>query len=486
MYGRIATVSVDNTVVRTVAKKVIDDLKNNLDIDNKAFIALSNVFEQNTFTSGVNVSLDKNSVENPIAETIEARIDVNKLNGMTTQKPINEEHNIFKTKDMRISTEFVNHEMVITIIYKTKSKVNADRLKNYLEDHYNTKGAGFLHMVEYYYIFPKTLTDLLVDVYSTGVEKDTTPKTLAEYIQSGNYKNAITGISDVNGVEGRVGLAALATTKLHGMFENDLTNINTEHERDKGDWSVSMEYKLNFMIPRSFIVDFEISINNKLIDEKWLEERTVNPEVRRKKDNLYDGEIINIPFMYDYAIIPPFDNHTPYIPNNKHIIPMMSVLTVLESVDTRNLFNLNQLYYYSIDESLLDYIKENRLEVVRPTPGLYHSLILLDLYKDGKLQARDNLEILEDLTLRLTRPPEMTSVYRIVLSIVTNKNLLTKEANKGIEKFGDKIDIVFSKSGDDYRLADRNTPKELMRISDYRTITSQISVVNTFVKENKI
>lgn len=64
MYRRIPTVSVDNTVGRTVALKLIEDLKNNLSVFSKAFVSLEGIYTNEVFSTGIgrNVSLDKNTI----------------------------------------------------------------------------------------------------------------------------------------------------------------------------------------------------------------------------------------------------------------------------------------------------------------------------------------------------------------------------------------------------------------------------------------
>lgn len=140
MYARIPTINTSNTVTRTVAKKIIEDLKSNLSIDNKAFIALENIFDTRTFTSGINVAIDKNEYEMPLAERILAKIDNNKVNDYNVGSIINNTKELFNNGYIAISTEFINYEMSITITYQTMSKVNADELVNYLRDHAITRG----------------------------------------------------------------------------------------------------------------------------------------------------------------------------------------------------------------------------------------------------------------------------------------------------------------------------------------------------------
>jgi hypothetical protein len=490
MYARIPTVSVDNTVGRTVALKVIQDLKSNLNVFSKAFVALENIFSQDTFQSGVaNISIDKNSLEIPIVEKLEAKIESRKLNGLTVGNFQNQGTNIFKTYGLSIDAEMVNTELNISLEYKTKSKVNAGKLENMLKDHHITKGNGFYHNVFYYYNIPDDILGLMEDIVDTRKINHDDGKDIIDFIKSGNIQNMITLRSDVNGLEGDVGLAVISKSRIHGVFTVELSEVKPEYDRDANLWSIQLEYKVNYLSPESFLIDYEILHNNTMLDpDKYLMEKMDNPDTRRESDNLYPMQMYDNSYKFDYVAIPPFDNHKPLAFKSKTITPIMSVLCSITPDDKRSLFNLTELEYYDLSDSVLDYIKATKNYITKQAKFFYKSVFRLDIYKDDKLQFRDILEIDDDLNVFTNIDLDITGVYRCVLSIITDMKMIDVEYRSLVDDILDSnvLSIIYTGNVEkDFRVSDSNIAKMINPVKHSTMRTAQISTIQTFFKKGE-
>lgn len=490
MYARIPTVSVDNTVGRTVALKVIQDLKSNLNVFSKAFVALENIFSQDTFQSGVaNISIDKNSLEIPIVEKLDAKIESRKLNGLTVGNFQNQGTNIFKTYGLSIDAEMVNTELNINLEYKTKSKVNAGKLENMLRDHHITKGNGFYHNVFYYYNIPDELLGLMEDIVDARKVNFDDGKDIIDFITSGNIQNMITLRSDVNGIEGDVGLAVVSKSRIHGVFTSELPEVKSEFDKDANEWTIQLEYKVNYLSPESFLVDFELLHYNTILDtDKYMIEKMDNPDTRREADNLYPMLMYDTSYKFDYIAIPPFDNHKPLAFKSKTIIPIMSVLCSITPDDLRSLFNLTELEYYDLSDNVLDYIRATKDYITKQAKFFYKSVFRLDIYKDNKLQFRDILEIDDDLNVFTNIDLDITGVYRCVLSIITDMKMIELEYRPLVDSMLDKdiLSIIYTgKVEEDYRVADSNIAKLINPVKYSTMRTAQISTIQTFFKKGE-
>ena len=488
MFLRIPTVSVDNTVGRTVTLKVIQDLKKNLDVFSKAFVALENIFTENTYTSGVNVTIDKNSLEIPIVEKVDAKITSRKLNGLTVGNFQNVGFNIFKTKGLKIDTEYINTELVVSLTYKTKSKVNATKLEKMLIDHHITKGCGFYHDVVFYYDIPNFLLGLMEDIVNTRKINNDDGTNILDFIRSGNILNAITLSGDVNGLEGDVGLASIGKSRLHGIFDSELPEVKAEHDKDLNEWSLSVDYKTNYMSPEAFLVDFEILCNNTMLDsDKYLVEKMDNPDTRRESDGFYPMPMVTNKYSYDYVAIPPYDNHRPYVSSSKNIVPLMSILTQISLDDKKSLFNLNELEYYELDTDVLNYIKATKEYVVEYAKLYYRSIFMLDIYKDDVLMPKGTLTIDDDLNVLATNDLDITGTYRCVLSLIKNMSMIDVRYRNLIDMIdSDKIKDIYTGDKDkDYRVSDMNISQDIYPVGTWRMITAQVSTVQTFLKKGE-
>ena len=487
MYARIPTVSVDNTVSRSIALKIIQDLKSNLSVFSKAFVALENIFAQDTFESGVgNISIDKNSLEIPIVEKLDAKIESRKPNGLTVTNFRNKGSNIFKNDSMSIDTEYINTELVISLEYKTKSKVNANKLVNMLKDHNVVRGSGFYHDVWYYYIIPDYLLKLMEDIVATKKINHDDNKSIIDFIKEGNILNVIALRSDINGLEGDVGLTAIGRSRIHGVFDSELSDIRAEHDKELSEWTVNLQYKTNFMSPESFLVDFEVVCNNTLLDpDEYLIEKQDNPDVRREKDDLYPFIMYSVPYNYDYVAIPPFDNHKPIVAKSKSSFPLMSILFLISPDDKKSMFNLKELEYYTLDNDVLDYIKRTKEHLTSEAKLYYKSIFKLDLYKNGILQPRNIMQIDDDLNVSAINDLDITGVYRCVLSIITNMSMIDPSYRKMVDIIdNNKLEVIYKGIPEkDIRVADVNIEKDIYPVGVWRMITAQTSIVQTFLKK---
>lgn len=487
MYARIPTTNISNTVARTIAIKIIKDLKSNLSIDSKAFVALENVLDEKTFTSGINVSIDKNEYEVPLAERIIAKIDNSKISEYTVGNPINDCKPLFYNEHLAVSTEFINYEMSISITYQTRSKVNAEELVNYLKDHAITRGSGYMHSVDYYYIFPISLLGLMEDIFTTGKINVNDDKTFIDFLKSGNIMNAIVLTSDINGYQGTdIGLAAVATNQIHGLFEVDIKDTVKEFDSGTNTWSVPVTYKLNYMSPESLIVDYALLVNNKMLPNKYyIEKANHATDPNRVVNNLYPDGFTITEYKQDYVSIPPFDNHKVNVQSNKIFKPILSVLVEITLLDLKTLFTLDNLYYYNIKEEYIEYMKLNYLSMVKPMRRGFDSIFTLDIYDGNKLLDKSMITIDNMLNISSVEDLDITRVYRVVLSVVTDFTLLTPIGLNSIKPLNvdKKLDnIITSLITNDYRIADSDNPRYITPVTTGKMITAQTSTIETFFK----
>lgn len=487
MYARIPTINTSNTVARTVAKKIIEDLKSNLSIDNKAFIALENIFDTKTFTSGINVSIDKNEYEMPLAERILAKIDNNKANEYNVGSIINDAKELFNNGYIAISTEFINYEMTITITYQTMSKVNADELVNYLRDHGFTRGGGYTHLVDYYYLIPDVLLGLMEDIFTASKKNIDDGTNFIDFIKSGNIRNAIVLTSDINGFDGDVGLAAIASNRINGIFDIEIRNPEKEFDTSTNKWSVPVTYKINYKYPDSLIVDYSLLINNAMIPAKYYIQKSdhaVDP--KRVKDLLPSDEFNIMSYKEDYVAIPPYDNHMIKVQNSKVLKPILCVLSAISTTDKTTLFNLTDLHYYKIKDEYIQYMKDNHTYLTTGMSKGFHNIFTLDIYEDKKLLSKSILTVDNELNISSNIDLDITKVYRVVLSVLVDFSLLSSRGNSSIKplQIENKIDSVIDAiKHNDYRIADSDNARCIIPVNSGSMLTAQNTIIKTFFKE---
>ncbi len=487
MYARIPTINVSNTVARTVAKKIVSDLKSNLSIDHKAFIALENLFDTKTFISGVNVTLDKNELEIPIAEKIVAKIENDKMNDYTVGGILHESKEVFNNGHIAISTEFVNYEMVISMTYETMSKVHAEELVNMLRANSITRGGGYVHLVDYYYLIPDILLGLLEDMFTAGKINYEDGKTFFDFLSAGNALNAMVLTSDINGFEGDIGLAIMASNSINGLFDIEIRNPEKEFDSGTNKWSVPVTYKINYLSPESFIVDFALLVNNSMLPERYYIQKAdhaVDPN--RVRNDLPPNDLVLIEYKQDYVAIPPYDNHKIKMQNSNILKPIICVLACISPADKKTLFNLTDLVYYKIKDEYIDYMKTNHMYLTSGLNKGFNSIFTLDIYEDKALMSKSKITVDSELNISAVDDLDITKLYRVVLSVMVDLSLLSPIGLNSIKPLNvnkSLPNILTALKQNDYRLADSDTDRYIIPINTGSMKTAQATIIETFLKE---
>lgn len=299
--------------------------------------------------------------------------------------------------------------------------------------------------------------------------------------------NAIVLTSDINGYQGTdIGLAAVATNQIHGLFDVDIKEATKEFDSDTNTWSVPITYKVNYMSPESLIVDYALLINNSMLPNKYyIEKANHATDPNRVVNNLYPEEFKIIEYKQDYVSIPPFDNHKVSVQSNKIFKPILSVLVNITPTDLKTLFNLTELYYYKIKDEYIDYMKLNYLSIVRPMRKGFDGIFTLDIYDGNRLLPKNTLTIDNLLNISSVEDLDITRVYRVVLSVVTDFTMLTPIGLTSIKPLNvDKqlTNIITSLITNDYRIADSDNNRYIIPVSNGAMLTAQVSTIETFFK----
>lgn len=475
-----------NTVLRSIVTSVVTDLKNNLGVDNSAFVNLSNILDDVNSVSGLNVALDNNAYENPIIERIDAQVNLNKISDINVTDRNNPSKIIFfKNKHLELGTEYSNYELSIDLTYHTKSKTNIDKLITWLKNHYLYSNDGFMHKLDFYTIIPNSLLGLIEDVYTTAKINYDDGVAFLEYLKTANVINAIRISSDVNGVSGDKGLVVIGSMiDIHGQFDTELKEVKSEFDKDNYDWSTTLTYKLNYMGPEIYHIDFSTMVNNTLISDYYYINRLAQNSVESVKKGLWDEGYYIENRSRKYVAIPPYDNHKPNLIDYRFSYPLCSIMCMISNTDKKNLFSLDNLIYYELTDKVSSYMKSNYDGLVS-TRGRFDSLFFLELYKDDELQDSSNINVDINLNVSGKVDLDIRCTYRVVLNILLDLNLLTTKGRNSLIGI-DLADFntVINGLGGRYNTGGGGLGiKYTIPISTFERKTSQVSIIQTLLKK---
>ena len=501
MYAEVPLKGISNTVSRTTALKVVEDLKDALSIEPDAYVALENMFTNNTYTSGINVPVDKSTLDRPNIERVSVAITEDSMSEYAVSMGYDKTNPLFKNPHVSIGTKMIPMSMKLEISYETKSSVNADELLNYLRDHLVRKGGGYVHMVDSYYLIPQSVLGLLEDTYTTAGINIPNDRTFLEYVLiDGNIVKAITLKSNINGEGNNAGLAALLQTKIHGSFETSIRDIKSELDKDKNEYAVVLSYKLEYMRPETLTLDYEILVNNSFLPSKYYKEEYITDiDAKRYRDEIWNDRYTIMEVKQNYVSIPPFDNYRPMAQTTMSMKPVLSALTKIDKTDLRNLLILDRLHYYEFNDIIRDYLHTNRESLLDDLRGGYDSIFILDLYEGSYLMDRGTLTIDDDMLVSSTVDLDISKVYRVILSIIVDSNLLSVKGKNSIKDLDDEMlsELLTSVNADsdglstpgstetiakDHRVVDSDLPRYMIPFSAHTRYTAQVTTVETFFK----
>lgn len=481
-----------NTVVRSITRSIVSDLKNNLGMDNSAFIQLENLLDVQTVYSGVNVSLVNNVYESPVIEKVSAKITNNKINDYNVLDRVNPSKIVFlKNKYIEIGTEYVNSELIIDITYQTKSKTNSDEMAAYLRNHYLYSNDGYMHKLDFYTEIPKGLLGMIEDVYTTGNVNYDSGLNFLEFIKEANVVNAIKLSSDVNGLGGDVGLVVMGSLiNIHGQFDSDLREVKAEYDKENNSWDTTLSYRVNYMMPEMYHIDFSVLVNNTMLPDLYYTQRIAHNHDKTVDTDLFDIGYTLTTYREKYLAIPPYDNHKPTLTEYRYSYPLCSILSSIELLDLKTLFNLTDLVYYEITTPVVSYMKTNHIGMTGNT-GLYDSIFYLELYKDNRLTDSRILTVDTDLNVSSTIDLDITSSYRVVLCMITDLNMLSDNGRNSLIGIDFSIfDTVLQGLGRSYRgisglMYTGFGSKSIIPVSTPTRLTAQVSIIQTLIKPLK-
>ena len=130
-------------------------------------------------------------------------------------------------------------------------------------------------------------------------------------------------------------------------------------------------------------------------------------------------------------------------------------------------------------------MKLNYLSMVKPMRRGFDSIFTLDIYDGNKLLDKSTITIDNMLNISSVEDLDITRVYRVVLSVVTDFTLLTPIGLNSIKPLNvdKKLDnIITSLIKNDYRIADSDNPRYITPVTNGKMITAQTSTIETFFK----
>jgi len=418
MITRVSVLDgIEHTFVQPIINTIRDDLNRKIIKDPEAFSY--DVGNYNRENVEVTDNTYDNTIGGPVLSyTYEITPDENMRLGTNTYHPLNKIMLLDRTNGFNVRPNYKGIDLTIHFTYKTQSKTLAQRVISNLQAYYDISGYTMAHNLPYSYLIPNNVLALINDIKALR-ELDMDLMGYIDVISIYKLDRTINRGSNYS-----VPVFRGVFNNIFGMFEEVPSDVNIE-KQDDAYFDVSFSYKVSIKQPYSLTVQYPIIVNNKRIPDRWLPRETIAKQIDHAEDKLDITHVISKykSFKDNEAAmfhIPTYDN---FYPLGYDRADMMRAVSILLEVDPDNpnlLFNINDLRYIGIPDSLINYMSEcDSSELFE-----YHmALVYLELY-DGNNKRDLKLYKDEDGNIKTEEPLLITSSYHLVINFITDRSVI--------------------------------------------------------------
>ena len=346
---------------------------------------------------------------------------------------------------MHLRPVYVRADIVFNITYVSSSREDVYRWYHDLRLKVSQLADINIHDVEYTYMLPGPLLNLLRDVYKLRNEVEVGRwHTFLDYVLYGST-GRLRGMSDMMGDKIELGIDE-KQSRIVGQYGFSPLPDKPEYDSDKSKYKVSFEYRVSIEVPVAIKARYPVLICNQLLPSKYVLPTETNNDVEDRPrytsgtmDGLhtFESTLSNHTTPLGYVRIPGFDDWI--IPHTieKHV-PVLSVLAAISKDDRRTLFNLDtDIEPFTLSPVLLDWLRSGEYQYLSKP---YFSIFYLQLYRDDKLIDWDTLEITSSLTIQSKVDLQLCKTYHVVLNLLVDVSILQ---DRMLKVFIDRPDILY-------------------------------------------
>ena len=350
--------------------------------------------------------------------------------------------------DAIIIPKYLKRKVTMNYKYISKSKSKITTLINMLRMLPAKDGQYVNHDLNYHYVLPTIIFELIKDINDKKNNYITTPVEIEDYINTYfDSRVDTTNASDGDSLKTDIVIRETQQSVL-GYINGNIGDIKKIEVEDKSSWSIEFEYVFEYETPVELLVNYPLVVYNQLINTRFR-------EFLPKNDFLWKGTrtggsrpimdltqadmryYFRLPKNKSYLSLPTEDQHQlgkPY----PYMARLMSVLTLVNPDDKKELFNISDIPTVSFKDDILEFWKTSEYEHVgMPFKSMYY----FDIYKDGVWDSENTVYMDSELNLRTSLDLDETSIYRVCINVITDINMLNTDDKKRLETYLESVAV---------------------------------------------
>jgi hypothetical protein len=319
-------------------------------------------------------------------------------------------------------------DVTINFKYRALDKSSALRWRDDLMNRVAMSQEINLHKVSYSYFLPTACIDLLTEVHRLRENVDPYGDTFEQYFT----KMASNKVSKVTNLSGEQFAYAVAETqrRIQGYFDFEGAPERGDKTDENATWTISFSYKFNYDKPIECVLRYPLMVHNQVIGDDY--RPTPMPDSNEEHlrsyalstSAFYEFESGKKPLSAEFGFrIPEYDDMQPSdaLPYTRMVFQAM---TTVDDAYPTHFLSLKDLGDIEFKPEIIAFMKGEAPFMNKP----YQSIFNVGMTCMGVLSAAKNVWVDTDLDVHCSYIRNKRNYYHVILSIVTNLEMLSKDA----------------------------------------------------------
>jgi len=434
----IPLVDTERTILMPVTFSILKQIKEMLNIPDSVTVSVpSSTTDFNLCSITGDTIKDKSSVYGNMRITVEEQQEPATLNtmatyGLKTLPIINDPDHGFSIYPINATTT-----LSINITYYAKDKTMLTNWLNNIKIKFAQDARQLYHTLELRYPFPVQFFNLIKTIHQLQENVSPYNRSLKEYINAVST-NRLVFASDSEAINLDI-LVKDTRHRVMGTYDFDLPSNKIEYDKDTAKWSVEFSYKVTYDKPIALHADYPVMVHQQLIPPEYLTEYSVMSEIdeisiprdsQMNSAKLFEVTLIDRCYREEKPVIVPLADDFEYTNKIPYLRPLIALLCQITESDKRTLFNLEEMEYVKLDNTIIEWLRGGESAYITKTLA---SFIQLTLY-EGNTESRIPISVDNNLNVVAGVDLDLRKVYRVVISLVKDCNMLNSRAIKTLSE----------------------------------------------------
>lgn len=321
-------------------------------------------------------------------------------------------------------------KVTLTVSYRTRDRYEAESFRDNWKRKIAENREYMTFTAKYLYPIPETTEQALYILYLMRNNRKKECKSYSEFV----FKYGTPALTSLTNTAGNGDTLAVEETQvgIQGILAD--TAPPEAEKDDKGAvWVVNFDIEYQYDKVIAINLTYPLLVQNQLVPtplqpELLFDINELNAKLTQSRNwfNYIQSSMGYMQYVRGaYVRIPKFDDWSHHV-RFKNYRPLLTAMLTVDENNPRDIFNLKDMGEYKLMDAVQESFSKNSLWLTQP----YESPFIIQLYRGDQPLPHDYLHVDRDLNIISTYDLDPNEMYHIVISILNDIRLLSKEAEK--------------------------------------------------------